>query len=129
MIKYIDADLLRKEINRRIELLTKAILDWSKQGDKETSVYYSGKSVALDEFAKFIDSLQQEQPEVDLEKEIEQCWQSWLSPSNQLSVEGVLPKSEFSMYARHFCEFGFRRAAEMYDEIEYNRQRAEEESK
>ena len=47
-----------------------------------------------------------EQPEVDLEKEIDSCWQSWISPSSQSSVEGVLPKSEFSMYARHFYELG-----------------------
>lgn len=53
-----------------------------------------------------IRSLQQERQEVELEKEIEQCWQSWLSPSNQSSVEGVLPESEFSMYARHFYELG-----------------------
>lgn len=51
-------------------------------------------------------SLQQEQPEVDLEKEIDACWQNWLSPSNQKEVEGVLPKTEFAMYARHFYELG-----------------------
>ena len=62
MAKYIDADLLLKEINRRIELLTKAELDWSKQGDTETVLYYSGKSVALNEFTNFIDSLSREQP-------------------------------------------------------------------
>ena len=59
-MKYIDADLLRKEIKRRIEILKKVELDLSQQGDTETSVYYLGKSVALDEFANFIDSLQQE---------------------------------------------------------------------
>ena len=62
MAKYIDADLLRKEIKRRIENLKIAELAWSKQGDTETVLYYSGKSVALDEFTDFIDSLQQEQP-------------------------------------------------------------------
>jgi len=67
-MKYINADLLRKEIKRRIEILKKAELDWSKQGDTETSVYYSGKSVALDEFTDFIDSLKQEQPEADLDE-------------------------------------------------------------
>lgn len=44
--------------------------------------------------------------ELELEKEIDSCWQSWLSPSNQSSVEGVLPKTEFSMYARHFAQWG-----------------------
>jgi len=50
--------------------------------------------------------VQQEQQEVDLEKEIDACWRNWLSPSNQKEVEGVLPKTEFAMYARHFYELG-----------------------
>lgn len=50
----------------------------------------------------------QEQPEVDLEKEIDACWRNWLSPSNQKEVEGVLPKTEFAMYARHFYELGIK---------------------
>lgn len=48
----------------------------------------------------------QEQPEVELEKEIELCWMNWLSPSNQKEVEGILPKTEFEMYTRHFAEWG-----------------------
>ena len=46
------------------------------------------------------------QPETDLEKEIDACWQNWLSPSNQKKAEGVLPKTEFAMYAHHFYELG-----------------------
>lgn len=30
---------------------------------------------------------QQKQPKVELEKEINECWQNWLSPSNQKEVE------------------------------------------
>lgn len=75
-MKYIDADLLQKEINRKIELLTKAELDRLKQGDKETLLYYSGKSVALDEFGNFIDSLTQEQSKIDL-KEFTQKMNDW----------------------------------------------------
>lgn len=41
-----------------------------------------------------------------LDAEIDACWQKWLSPSNQKEVEGVLPKTEFAMYARHFAELG-----------------------
>ena len=41
-----------------------------------------------------------------LEEEIDACWQNWLSPSNQKEVEGVLPKTEFATYARHFAEWG-----------------------
>ena len=60
-MKLIDAEKLKAEIERRIEILKKAELDCAKQGDTETSVYFRGKSVALDEFTCFIDSLQQEQ--------------------------------------------------------------------
>lgn len=53
-----------------------------------------------------------QQPEVDLEKKIDACWQNWLSPSNQKEVEGVLPKTEFAMYARHFAQWGAEHAKE-----------------
>ena len=46
--------------------------------------------------------------EFSFEKEIDACWQNWLSPSNQKEVEGVLPKTEFAMYARHFYEIGLK---------------------
>ena len=119
MEKYIDSEKLKTIIEER-----------KTQQDQWVERYHDsinqGISNELSEILSLIDSLQQEQPKVDLEKEIDLCWQDWISPSNQSSVEGVLPKSEFSMYARHFYEFGLRRAAEMYDEIEYNRQRKEE---
>jgi hypothetical protein len=114
MEKYIDAEKLIAEIDRQ---------KIGYNTDGEHAAGYNTCRKILD----IIGSLRQEQPEVDLKKEIDSCWQDWISPSNQSSVEGVLPKSEFSMYACHFYELGLRRAAEMYDEIEYNRQRANEE--
>lgn len=72
---------------------------------------FLGKRTAFEIALELIDSLQQEQPEVDLEKEIDGCWQNWLSPSNQKEVEEVLPKTEFATYARHFYELG-RKAKE-----------------
>ena len=93
MEKYIDAEILIAEIDRQ---------KIGYNTDGEHAAEYNTCRKILD----IITSLQQEQQEVDLKKEIEQCWQNWLSPSNQSSVEGVLPKSEFSMYARHFYELG-----------------------
>ena len=98
-MKYIYADLLRKEVEKRMH-----ICDGVFERDSDT--YYQGKAVAYQETLSFIDSLQQEQSSEDLEKEIDVCWQNWLSPSNQKEVEGVLPKTEFTMYARHFYELG-----------------------
>ena len=92
-MKYIDSEKLKAEIER----LHKA--HSGKYGCDEIGVN-------LEYLGGFTDSLQQEQPEVDLEEEIDSCWQDWISPSNQSSEEGVLPKSEFSMYARHFYELG-----------------------
>ena len=87
-MKYIDAEKLAKAIE-----------------DKGLDCSFVLKMERLDTLA-LIDELQQEQQEVDLEKEIDECWQNWLSPSNQKEVEGVLPKTEFAMYARHFYELG-----------------------
>lgn len=53
----------------------------------------------------FRQTYESEEPDKSLEEEIEKCWKDWLSPSNQPSVEGVFPKSEFMMYARHFAEW------------------------
>lgn len=121
-MKYIDAEPLLKEINHIEEEARKVRVSGT---DKE-AIGADGKIKLSLKLKSIIDSLLMERQKADLENEIEQCWQSWLSPSNQPSVEGVLPKSEFSMYARHFFELGIRRAAEMYDEIEYNRQKEED---
>lgn len=67
--------------------------------------------------------LQQEQPKVDLEKEVTR----FVSEDKILSR--LVKYDDALLIARYFYELGLRRAAEMYDEIEYNRQRAEEESK
>lgn len=61
--KYIDAEKLKAEIDKRYaEYLAKM--------KNDNFTYYEGMADALDLFEQFIDSLQQEQPEVDLEKEI-----------------------------------------------------------
>lgn len=41
-----------------------------------------------------------------LDEEIIKCWQEWVSPSNEQSVDGVLPLSEFAFFARHFAQWG-----------------------
>lgn len=95
MTKYIDAERLKTEIQH----LKIDVYDEAHQFD-------IGARSSLTFLESFIDSLQQEQQEVNLEKEIDVCWQNWLSPSNQKEVEGVLPKTEFAMYVRHFYELG-----------------------
>lgn len=80
-----------------------------------------GKAIAYEELLSFLDALgeKSEKPTipVDLEKEIkEYC-----------GTRDICPVPDFiDAVARHFYELGCRRTAEKYDEIEYNRQRAEE---
>ena len=41
----------------------------------------------------------------ELEEEIDKRWKEWISEDKE-QVEGILPKSEFAFYARHFAEWG-----------------------
>ena len=60
--KYIDAEILKAEIQRRYNKL-------QKEYRRTAFPYYDGGMDALDLFEQFIDSLQKEQPEVDLKNE------------------------------------------------------------
>lgn len=61
----------------------------------------------------------------DLEEEIAGMYQA-LFGTDIINRKEMLYLETFNAIARHFYELGCRRTAEMYDEIEYNRQRAEE---
>ena len=90
----------------------KAVFDWEQFKDIASVFYGFGKKDTSN-------TLESEKPmdQKGLEREIERClWQLSDDPSNE----------ELCMFARHFYELGCRRTAEKYDEIEYNRQRAEE---
>ena len=132
-MKYIDADLLRKEVKRLEKVAHKSALGCA---DSETRKFHEGKDFAY-QYVGFlidmlIDSLQQEQPKVDLNEEIERFIDAHYHTRFDETLENgndPLTVFDFQDIARHFCEFGLRKAAEMYDEIEYNRQIAEEENK
>ena len=70
-MKYIDADLLRKELEKRL----KNVRDYLRgDGMKYRGPKYykaQGKESAYDALLSIIYSLQQEQPAVDLEKVVE----------------------------------------------------------
>ena len=63
MSKYIDAEKLLAEIERRREKCADIAAD---ERNEEVAEYYRGKEVAYDETSTLITSLQREQPEVDL---------------------------------------------------------------
>lgn len=85
MKQYIDAEKLIAKIER----LKDKYPSWQLK-------------LAMDDLKEFISSLQQEQPEVDLEKEYK-TW--WNSISGKINVEHMM---EWYMHetARHFYELG-----------------------
>ena len=109
-MKYIDAEKLIAEIERRIE-------SWTIRGEhspagqgRDTCV---SRVTELSDLLSFVTSLQQEQPEVDLEKEIEKGWEELekdYSPSaldkSCMIVSGLIGEKQFSRIARHFYNLG-----------------------
>lgn len=102
-MKYIDADILRNEIERRIDILGEVSVKQHKKGDSEMSTYYHGKAVSLEELLYFIDSLQQEISETDKEKQSQIDWESeieeyWIASGWSKSIS----LSKFKVIARYF---------------------------
>lgn len=95
MSKYIDADLLRKDIDNWKEAMADAVGEYS-----------DGVRFALGHFTFILDSLQHEQPEVDLEKEIEVCWETYLKDAFGMPIEGRITKYEVEEIACHFYALG-----------------------
>ena len=94
-MKYIDADHLRAEIEKTYML---EIAPWLSG--------VSAKSAIYDYVMPLIDSLQQEQPEVDLEKEIERFLNSEESTSHTNAGGYDVAFKDSVKIARHFYELG-----------------------
>lgn len=107
MGKYIDTDLLRKEIERRREANKRQYhsstggMSWQRM---------CGEEDCLVELLAFLDSLLQEQQEVDLEKEIKRYTKSCEGAKNanghifELDWNGITAIIDEA--ARHFYELG-----------------------
>lgn len=74
MSKYIDADKLIVEI-KRLDKENKELL---KSGGSIGKEFLFGIGAGYADIIKIIDSLQQEQPEVDLEKAAQHVYESWM---------------------------------------------------
>ena len=119
-MKYIDAERLRVEIERRRKICADIA---ANKRNEEVAEYYRGKEVAYDETSSLITSLLQEQPEsgssekpnnllsekqeqqeVDFEKEYEQ----WLDLSGigEAWENGEWSTNDIRRTARHFYELG-----------------------
>ena len=103
MAKYIDADKLTKSINNYRQGAKCALNPIDGYAD-----YYKGKIGACKDIQDFIDSLRQEQQEVDLEKEIETSIRL-LNGLHTLEDNNSWYKGryeELKEFARHFYELG-----------------------
>lgn len=91
MGKYIDADKLKVDIKKRYdEMLNRAKID------ANNAEYWNGKADSYRAIYDLIDSLQQEQPEVNLEEAITDYY-------------GRMPDDEDKIVAaRHFYELGLK---------------------
>ena len=102
-MKYIDADLLREKISEQMESLPREV---GRGAGTITSKGY-GMMEAFQIVRSIIDSLQQEQPEVDLEKEID----NYLSCSEDIeecadNEHYYVTKSALLSMARYFFTHG-----------------------
>jgi len=99
MNKYIDADLLRKEIERRIGIKENLSQRPEMSDMKESLQDIIG---AYQSLKSFITSLQQEQPEADLEREIIKYKVPFSDDREYLNEQTL------DAIARHFYELGLK---------------------
>lgn len=100
-MKYIDAERLYKQVDELMARFAK--LEKEAEPDTEDlSIFYQGKKEMCSELLGIIDSLQQEQPDVDFEKEINK----YFEPIKPWQIQEA-PYTSMENCARHFYELGF----------------------
>jgi len=97
-MKYIDVDKFNAEIER--------LYNGEAPKHDQQCNFDDGYFTGIDTISQLIDSFQQEQPGVDLEKEIDEIWNprfnlGW-DEKSLLSIN----RSAFETIARHFYELG-----------------------
>lgn len=121
-MKYIDAEKLKVEIDK---LYGEYKDKFHQSGDQ----YHLGLIDGLDMAERVLDTLESEKP-IGLEEEIHEYnkerFDEYFPEQDGDFISEVDFMTCLGRVARHFAEWGYLRAAEKYNEIEYNRQRAEE---
>ena len=112
---------IRTEINR---LYKEYMAKFKTQGDS----YHLGICDGLDMAERGLDTLQEQEPEIDLEEAYQEFCKDYPFPWSSQYVNREYIDELCLSVARHFYELGLRRAAEMYDDVEYKRQRAQDKS-
>ncbi len=105
-MKYIDAECL---IDKILQLQKEYAQTEVKEDSKAMRAVLGGQCFTLMEVVKIIQSLQDEQPEVDLEKEIRSAWEKCNPVDEGMGVESAYMHIEaFDIIARHFYELGLK---------------------
>lgn len=95
-MKYIDAEKLKAEID--------GLESFSCIGEVQDGFYS-----AISRINDIIDSIQQEQPEVDLEKEIDKEWAKCEPIDEGMGLESAnIVNEQFNSIALHFYELGLK---------------------
>lgn len=89
-MKYIDADQLK-------ELLDEKHKEFTEKAKKDCPLQYQYMADGLEIAKQFIDSLQQEQPDVDIREEIKKL--EFMGSNDARDIEAV---------AKHFYELGLK---------------------
>ena len=97
MAKYIDVERLNAALDKWVEVMADA------EGD-----YSDGVRFAIQHFIFLLASLQQEQPEVDLEEEADRLFFSlgWYEGDHDQPMLDGVSLEEFRGIARHFYSLG-----------------------
>lgn len=114
MTKYIDAEKLKTEIERLREINRKAL----EAGHIEAGVFH-GRAQTLNYLFELIDSHRQEQPEVDLEKYIENEINHYGLSLYEASY-GTFSASQIDRIIRNAFELGQREMRRRITNPEYN---------
>lgn len=96
-MKYIDVEKLITLLEQR----KKQLAQWVNEEYANQRIDEINGILDVD-----ISSLQQEQSEIDLKKEIEVCWETHINDAFGIPIEGRITKFEVEGIARHFYELG-----------------------
>lgn len=98
-MKYIDAEKLIAEIERRIAAYQK---NFDKADNKIAKLSTDGRIAGLKGILPFITSLQQEMPEVDFETE----YAKFTNDPDELEYAFPIDLADYKDFAYHFFELG-----------------------
>ena len=104
-MKYIDAERLKSALKAQIKEREEWLKDANKleRQDQLWSDLNNEDRIIL----SLVNSLQQEQPEVDLDKEIKKIWDKCIPEDEGMGVEiANIHIESFDIIARHFFELG-----------------------